>query len=520
MPVQKANRSCSTEEIISYYQDGHTIKECSERFGLHSETIRLRFRKVGINDGRKRHKVIDEEVIEYYKSGHTIRQCCSKFHLSSNKLSKVLDHKGIKRGRSEISKALWQDSNYVNKTLANNVWNENRRAKTSENSKRLWSQESFRNQISSVMKEKWDNEEYRKRTINKFKHEQNRNKISKKCKESLAKPEIREKIINNAVNKWRGITYRERMASIRSSQRVVSPIQEILYSILDDLNIEYYREYEDRLNDPETIIGPYNFDCMIPLKDRKLLIECQGDYWHSLDKSASCDKAKATYIEKYHADYELKYIWEHEFSERDRIIELVKYWTGMAELEIFDFDFNDVEIKKCKAKDYKMLLSKYHYLPNAGRGGMAHGSFGAYMDSKLVAVCVFSPLVRQNLPWPSDTTRELSRLCIHPRYQKKNFASWFVSRCIKMLDHKYNKIISYCDTTFNHDGAVYKACNFKEDGAVRPDYWYASENGWIKHKKTLYENAKKFGMSESEYAAKHGYKKVYGKEKLRFIYDR
>jgi GNAT superfamily N-acetyltransferase len=199
------------------------------------------------------------------------------------------------------------------------------------------------------------------------------------------------------------------------------------------------------------------------------------------------------------------------------VAELIKYWLGITELEVADFDFGAVEIKTCTADDYKLLLSKYHYLPNAGRGGIA---YGAYLNGVLIAVCIFSPMVRQNLPWDNKNSRELSRLCIHPRHQKKNFASWFVSRCIHHLDPKYKTIISYCDTTFNHDGAIYKACNFSYDGDVPADYWYASDDGWIMHKKTLYGHAKKMSMTEADFADLHGYKKIYGRKKLRFIYER
>lgn len=296
-------------------------------------------------------------------------------------------------------------------------------------------------------------------------------------------------------------------------------MQTALYSILDDLGVKYYREYEDKPDDPETIIGPHEFDCVIPRNDKPdLLIECQGDYWHSRDSAKWRDCSKASYISNNFSDrYELKYLWEHEFKCKDKIVELLKYWLGMSEVELIDFEFGDVEIKKAAASDYRLLLSKYHYLPNAGKGGIA---YGAYLGDELIAVCVFSLLVRQNLPWDNRSTRELSRLCIHPRYQRVNFASWFVSRCIRELDSRFGTVISYCDTTFNHDGAVYKACNFKLDGVVKPDYWYVSEDGWIMHKRTLYGHARKFGLGERDYAELNGYKRVFGGEKLRFIYNR
>ena len=367
--------------------------------------------------------------------------------------------------------------------------------KMSNNLKNKWKDKLYKDKISKIasknLKKRWEDDEFKK-----F--------ISLNSKKNWANQDYRNKMVKS-------------LAKSRENMPRISSIQEILYSILDDLNIPYYREYKDKPADPETIIGPYSFDCVIPLKDKKLLIECQGDYWHSLDKTKTNDHRKSSYITNNFPEYELKYLWEHEFKCKEKISELIKYWFGITKIEMVDFSFNDIEIKECEAKDYKLLLSKYHYLPNAGRGGIA---YGAYINNELIAVCIFSPLNRQNMPWDKDSTRELSRFCINPRYQKKNLASWFMSRCIKQLNPKYQTIISYCDTTFDHDGAIYKACNFKLDGEVRPDYWYVSKDGWITHKKSLYNHAVKMNMKEKDYATKLGYRKIYGKKKLRFIFER
>jgi hypothetical protein len=368
----------------------------------------------------------------------------------------------------------------------------------SKTSKKLWEDKEFRNKVEPQLKSLWDNPDIKAKAVEGIKKHSTR--FSELSKERWKNPEFRKRM----------------MCSLANMPRV-SSLQTQLYSVLDDLNIQYHREYNDREDDSQCKIGPYSFDCVIPTKDKTLLIECQGDYWHSLDVHIINDKQKSSYIANNFPDHEMKYLWEHEFKCKDKIVELIKYWLGMTDIELIEFDFKNVDIKECPAKDYKLLLSKYHYLPNAGRGGIAHG---AYLNEELIAVCVFSPLGRQNLPWDKKSTRELSRLCIHPRYQKKNFASWFVSRCIKRLNSKYRTIISYCDTTFNHDGAIYKACNFRLDGKVKPDYWYRSEDGWIMHKKTLYDHAVKMSMTEKKFAIDNEYKRVYGKEKLRFIYGR
>ena len=316
--------------------------------------------------------------------------------------------------------------------------------------------------------------------------------------------------------------YLKQCAERLALQPKVSNIQTVLYSILDDLGVAYYREHADKPDDSQCRIGPYSFDCVIPRSgDKTLLIECQGDYWHSRPKSQARDLSKSSYInDNLGNTYELKYLWEHEFSNKDRIIETLKLWLGLATPTLQDFEFDDITIKRAVSKDYILLLSKYHYLANAGRGGIA---YGAYLNDELIAVCVFSPLIRQNITVKNYETaeiRELSRFCIHPNYQKKNFGSWFIAKCLNLLPSNYKCIIAYSDTTYNHLGTIYKASNFKQDRKVRPDYWYVAENGWVMHKKTLYNRARKMSMTEKQFADTYGYGKSYGREKLRFTYER
>jgi len=432
-----------------------------------------------------------------------------------------------KRRSSEGAKQAWQDDEYAKRI--------------SENSKRIWKDEELRDRMSAFRKQRdfaermaeinknkpidtqklskavkarWENEDYRRRMV------ENLKQISRA---SWADENYRKKISESTKRSWENEVYRKHIESsllkARQNQQRVSSIQEILYSILDDLGVKYYREYNDKTDDNECTVGPYSFDCVIPRNNAPdLLIECQGEYWHS-ENTRHRDFAKASYINNnFPGIYEIKYLWEHEFYNKNKIAHLVKYWLGISSHEIIKFDFSDIEIRKCTKDDYHLLLSKYHYLGNAGRGGIV---YGAYHGDDLAAVIVFSPLLRQNIEtygYPGDKCRELSRLCIHPKYQKKNFGSWFIARAIKHLDQKYQLIIAYCDTTFNHDGAIYKAANFELAGEVRPDYWYANDDGWVMHKRTLYGRAIAMKMKESEYAAKHGYHKIYGKKKLKFIY--
>jgi len=412
--------------------------------------------------------------------------------------------------------------------------------KCSDALKKKWKDLKYRAKIISALRSQdavenrriksaslWENPEYAGR----YRTAEHRNKMSQISKQLWRDPEYRAKVLNSKNTPEFKIKmariqgnpdYIKKLSIAAANLPRVSNLQTTLYSILDELNVPYFREYENGGCDKECIIGPWSFDCMVPrLDDRDLLIECNGDWVHSLPARRASDLAKRTYIERYWADtYELKTIWEHEFAEHNRVRESIKLWLGIGTLSIMDFDFSDVKIKRCTARDYRQLLTKYHYIHNAGRGGIA---FGAFIYEKLIAVCVFSPLPRQNISinkYKADQIRDLSRLCIHPRYQKKNFASWFVSRCLKLLPVKYRLIIAYADSTFNHNGAVYKACNFIQDAESKPEYWYRSPDGWVMHKKTLYNKAINLNMKEKEYADKFNYAKIKGFKKLRFVYER
>ncbi len=434
---------------------------------------------------------------------------------------------------SDNLKNQWKDPEYREKMInslavtSKKLWeNPEYRNKISSAMTKNWKDESFRNMMVQAAIKNWRNEDFKIKMLSIFGSDEFRNIMVEVNTATWANTEYRSKQLAARKVLWENPEFRAKMeaglALGRLNCKKVSSLQDTLYSILDDLGITYYREYNDRDDDKECIIGPYSFDCVIPREGKPtLLVECQGDYWHSLDKTIRRDTAKASYIKNnFSSQYELKYIWEHEFSNFNKVIELVKYWLGITTVNLVDFEFKDVMIKDCLAADYKLLLSKYHYLPNAGRGGIA---YGAYLDNALIAVCIFSPPIRQNIAtgeFSIEETRELSRLCINPKYQKHNLASWFIGKCLKMLPDNFKLIISYCDTTFNHDGATYKACNFTQDRIIAPDYWYAAEDGWVMHKRTLYGQAVNMKMTEAEFAEVNGYHKVWGMEKLRFIYKR
>jgi len=52
--------------------------------------------------------------------------------------------------------------------------------------------------------------------------------------------------------------------------------------------------------------------------------------------------------------------------------------------------------------------------------------------------------------------------------------------------------------------------------AVQPNYWYVDKDGWVMHKKTLWNHSRKMKLTEAGYAEAYGFTKIWGKEKYKY----
>jgi GNAT superfamily N-acetyltransferase len=392
--------------------------------------------------------------------------------------------------------------------------------------------------ISARMKKQWQDADYKKERQEGTKKLLEDEGFRKKHKDSLTKTKSQPTILTQRASAsaralWRNDDYRaktlaaiaaskEKLRAVRDSEsyktavaksfaehRPHSSIQLLLYNILDSLGVQYERE------GIATRVGYYSFDCLIYANDKKLLVECQGDYWHELSRVQSRDKAKFTYISSYFPEYEILYIWEHEFYCKDKVIDKIKSRLGISTLNV-EFSFSDVKIVcDYPNHDVRNFLDSYHYI-NRGRNGM---NFCAIHKGEMIACAVFNRPLRQTTAQQfrlaNEDVFELARFCIHPSYQKKNFASWLISKMLKLVKCKI--IVAYSDSTVGHRGTIYKASNFKLHHVVPADYWYVDKSGHVMHKKTLYDRATRMGLKEAAFAEKYGYIKKYGGEKLCFV---
>ncbi len=159
-------------------------------------------------------------------------------------------------------------------------------------------------------------------------------------------------------------------------------------------------------------------------------------------------------------------------------------------------------ITKINYQEAKEFLLPKHY---SGRIPSISYAYGWYYEGKLLAVCTFgkpaSPPLCKGICGEtfSKHVYELNRLC---RLEKLKFPlSHFVGYCLRDLAKENLIIVSYSDTSMNHNGYIYQACNFIYTGLTkkRTDK-YTEGNKHCRH----YDNENQKGLRKVRYP-KHRY---------------
>lgn len=330
-------------------------------------------------------------------------------------------------------------------------------------------------------------------------------RMSERSKKLWTDPEFRKKVHDGMMKD----ATRKIMAEARMKQPRKSSLEDTTARMLTDMKVEFKRNVRT---------GPYEFDFLIQRPGQKpLLLELHGDYWHrKVEHVMENDKLKAEYWKRHLSDqYDLKYLWEHEFLCFNRASSLLKQWTSSLPI---DFDFKDVSIQRIENDRARSFIKAYHYLDYKAGINVA-----AILNDQVIAIAVFSRPTRFESAtcegYQYKETMELSRFCISPSHHKKNFASWFLSRTTNELfkDESIKAIISFADLTIGHNGSIYLANNWKFIHIVPPDYWYVDDDGHFMHKRTLYGHAVRMRLKEMEFAENYGYHKIKGQGKLKFI---
>ena len=173
-----------------------------------------------------------------------------------------------------------------------------------------------------------------------------------------------------------------------------------------------------------------------------------------------------------------------------------------------DIDVNNVRLDKIKKDEANDILSQYHYLGASNKGAIEN--FGFFIGEEIIGCAIVTNPVRQS---SFKNVCEISRFVLV--YRCDNLASKCLSLIIKFLkaNHGFNYLQAYSEDG-RHLGTIYKAANFRQLGSSKTSYNYEGI-----HKKTIYERAKAFGMSEHEYAEEFNLDRITEPGKTKFIYN-
>lgn len=389
-----------------------------------------------------------------------------------------------------------------------------------------------REKISSAMKMDWKINRSSRLEAEK----RGRSKRLETLRETVSSPEHRGMLSERQRRNWEDPNYRDkqksrwtpaerkRMSELMRSPEMAAKVcagstisseESLINFFLTSLGLKVIPQYVDFV---------YSFDFYLP--DYKIYVDFNGHKWHhpkyvqqKAEKNIARDKAKTTWVKKHRPECRYITLTEDDVYSKGGICRVFSEFMQQQ-----DFQFSTLEVRDdVEDKDAVKFLHLFHYKE---RSKAAPGyKVGAYCGGKLIGLAVYSTAVRQEVA-TSEGLRykevlELSRFCLHPCYQKKNFASWMLAKSRDYVRRKFpyvRALITFADTTMDHDGTIYKAAGFEFLHETAPDYHYINSVGTFMHKRTLWGLASKLKVAEKEYAHRHGWIKVFGAKKLKFIY--
>lgn len=197
----------------------------------------------------------------------------------------------------------------------------------------------------------------------------------------------------------------------------------------------------------------------IYILEKKIAIEFNGNYWHSLEyKPSGYHQEKSLECQK--RGIRLIHIFEWEWdTKRDKIESLLKNVLGLYDEVIYA---RDTEFKEITSTEYSDFLLHYHL---QGAVNSEH-RFALFYRGSIVSVMGIGKS-RFN-----GNEIELHRYCVKSGVRVVGGFSKLLKNAMDCI--KINRLVSYVDIG-HFDGSGYKAVGFKEIGLTTPNYVYVNE---------------------------------------------
>lgn len=198
-----------------------------------------------------------------------------------------------KENHRKSTKRLWEDAEYREKIvngLKGHSVSEEVREKIAAPKRGKPLTEEHKAKLRAASKRLWQSDEYRNKVVSRINDPEVKSKINtpeRSAKISASKKEywanIPEDMRSEKIDEW---TREARLEAI--ALRQPTSIELAVKSILDDWTIEYVTQKH---------LGPFLVDFFIP--SQRLVIECDGDYWHGRPDAKERDQRKNDWLEKH-----------------------------------------------------------------------------------------------------------------------------------------------------------------------------------------------------------------------------
>jgi hypothetical protein len=249
-------------------------------------------------------------------------------------------------------------------------------------------------------------------------------------------------------------------------------------------------------------VGSFEIDIFLP--DYKIGVEFNGIYWHSTARQKNENVHKLKYEMAKKQGIKLLQLWEDEWELRkSAVISLItskipgqhtKYHARSC--DVVDLSFNE-------AKDF---LDKYH-LQGAG-GNNFKKAVGLKDKDNLLMVAVVGSHQRQG----HEDQNVLTRVCYAPGIR-------IVAGMERLMHYLPRPLITWSDNRYS-DGNLYKACGFRKDKELPPDYSYVKGGKRFSKQSLRKTEEERLGeKTEKQLREEQGYHRLYDAGKVRWVLD-
>ena len=178
------------------------------------------------------------------------------------------------------------------------------------------------------------------------------------------------------------------------------------------------------------------------------------------------------------------------------------------------------KVSICDRKEINLFIETYHYSKNVNGLKTDYCFKLEDEDGNLIGAMMYGKIAMANV-WKKYSENEedlieLRRLCCIDD-TPKNTESYFIGSTLRWLkkNTKIKRVISYADTTYSHEGTIYKASNFKHVVIMYKNKRYHDKTIRTKYKGDLKPFAKKIKLALETGEANY----VETKGKHIYIYD-